>query len=181
MPISKMGKCKNFTKDVVLTYINGAAHGGWTRTYTKFTRALTGGSESHFDVKAVWNSIAFYNFVQSNHQFGPRESIKSIINYKDNLYDKSVGAFMSVVDSLSPDFIIVWGNTVWNVMKKNCSGIHFLNVLDSNISPSDLKQIEEYKNIPIAMKITHPSSSKFKYENVTSLFKNIVLPSGDLD
>lgn len=179
---SSMGNCSDFTNDVVLRYINGSIQGGWTRTYTKFSRALTGGSESHLDVKTVWNSIAFYNFVQSNHQFGPRESIKSIINYKDNLYDKSIDAFKSVVSQLQPDFIIVWGNTVWNTIKKNVYGIYFLNILESNISPADLKPIGKttgrvkgkYSDTPIAMKITHPSSSKFKYSDTTYLFKNII-------
>lgn len=197
--ISEMGDCINFTKGVVASYLghNGNPLGRWTSTYTKFTRALSGGRDSQINVKAVWNSIAFYNFVQSNIQTGPGQSFISLFYKGQNLYADSLSAFDSVVDRLQPDFIIVWGNNVWLAIHAS-NHIKCLNPLESGASPSDLKPIRDntsisrlfaplnffrrnkvqtYEKLPIAMKMTHPCSSKFKYDNVLPLFKNFLKPS----
>lgn len=195
--LEEMGECRDFTVNIVKQYINNVGNplGRWTGTYTKFTRVLSGGRESQIDVKHVWNSIAFYNFVQSNIQVGPGQNMMSFLFKGQNLYSDSIAAFNSIVEDLQPDFIIVWGNNVWNTIKSS-STVKCLEFWETNQSPAYLKKPRnesksflkklfsksknhnsDYSSLPIAMKITHPCSSKFSYENYNSMFSNFLRPS----
>ena len=55
--------------------------GGWTNTYLKFERSLTGEETTPEDSHIIWNSIAFYNYLQVP-MSGARES-GSTIDYKN--------------------------------------------------------------------------------------------------
>jgi hypothetical protein len=76
--------------------------GGWTNTYLKFERSLVGKETEPKDSQEIWNSIAFYNYLQVP-MSGARES-GSAIDYKN-----AEKAFFEVIDELQPDLIIVWG------------------------------------------------------------------------
>jgi hypothetical protein len=76
--------------------------GGWTNTYLKFERSLQGKETSPEDSHKIWNSIAFYNYLQVP-MSGARES-GSAIDYKN-----AEIAFFEVINELQPDLIIVWG------------------------------------------------------------------------
>ena len=56
----------------------------------------------------IWNSISFYNFVQTAIQLGPRSP------YSEEAYKKSLSIFWNVLDNLLPDLVIVWGEKAWN-------------------------------------------------------------------
>lgn len=77
-------------------------NGGWTNTYLKFERSLKGNETTPEDSLKIWNSIAFYNYLQVP-MSGARES-GSIIDYKN-----AEEAFFEVINELQPDLIIVWG------------------------------------------------------------------------
>lgn len=188
-------KCHSFTTDRVKEFLNGGGGGHWGNTYMKFTRVLTGGRDNPFELRPVWNSIAFYNFLQTGFINSPREAIGD-----NSVFAKSLPYFESVVAELQPDFIIVWGNRVWNTIKDSYY-VDKLNFLESDASPSSLrKPIKEVNNkkifvnifkenpfritsyepdngAPIIMKITHPSSSKFAYSKLTPLFTDFLKPT----
>lgn len=77
-------------------------NGGWTNTYLKFERSLVGEETTPEDSQKIWNSIAFYNYLQVP-MSGARESGLPI-DYKN-----AETAFLEVLNDLQPDLIIVWG------------------------------------------------------------------------
>ncbi len=96
------------TEKVVTDYLairngeNRDNKGGWTNTYLKFERSLVGKETTPEDSQEIWNSIAFYNYLQVP-MSGARESGSSI-DYKN-----AEKAFFEVIDKLKPNLIIVWG------------------------------------------------------------------------
>ena len=77
-------------------------NGGWTNTYLKFERSLKGKETTPEESHEIWNSIAFYNYLQVP-MSGARES-GSTIDYKN-----AENVFFEVINELQPDLIIVWG------------------------------------------------------------------------
>ena len=77
-------------------------NGGWTNTYLKFERSLINKETTPEERQKIWNSIAFYNYLQVP-MTGARESGSSI-DYKN-----AENAFFEVINELQPDLIIVWG------------------------------------------------------------------------
>lgn len=96
------------TEKVVTDYLairNGEFrenNGGWTNTYLKFERSLVGEETKPERSLEIWNSIAFYNYLQVP-MSGARESGTSI-DYKN-----AKEAFFEVLNNLQPELIIVWG------------------------------------------------------------------------
>lgn len=76
--------------------------GEWTNTYLKFERSLVGEETTPERSQKIWNSIAFYNYLQVP-MSGARES-GSKMDYKN-----AENAFFEVINNLQPDLIIVWG------------------------------------------------------------------------
>ena len=77
-------------------------NGGWTNTYLKFERSLTCKETTPEESQEIWDSIAFYNYLQVP-MSGARES-GSTIDYRN-----AENAFFEVINELQPDLIIVWG------------------------------------------------------------------------
>jgi len=77
-------------------------NGGWTNTYLKFERSLVGKVTSPEESREIWDSIAFYNYLQVP-MSGARESGYAID------YRNAEDAFFEVLDDLRPELIIVWG------------------------------------------------------------------------
>lgn len=99
----------DFTKNTVKEYL-GSKYGtkGWPTTYKKFERTLSGNFNTEkSDAISIWNSIAFYNFLQTANNSYARTA------YLDEYYDKSLPYFWTVLDELAPDIVIVWGWKVW--------------------------------------------------------------------
>ena len=96
------------TKKVVEDYLairNGEPldnKGGWTSTYLKFERSLVGEETAPERSREIWESIAFYNYLQVP-MTGPRESGYNI-DYKE-----AEEPFFEVINKLEPDLILVWG------------------------------------------------------------------------
>lgn len=96
------------TKKVVTDYLairNGEIRenkGEWTNTYLKFERSLVGEVTTPERSREIWDSIAFYNFLQVP-MSGARESGATID------YINAEKAFFEVLNVLQPDLIIVWG------------------------------------------------------------------------
>jgi hypothetical protein len=151
-------ECRELTTAVVnkfFAYKKGRAnHESWMRTLTRFTNVLCG---EHIENKMVidfWNSILFYNYVQSASIGEPRNSPK------EEDFSNSETAFFEVLNEFQPDLIIVWGERLWNKMPGNG---HWGNeVLDGKYGKVYYYSARS-KDIP-AFYVYHPSSSAFSYD-----------------
>lgn len=108
-----------------LDYKNGKGEfHRWMNTFTKYANALENKELNAQECIAVWEKIAFYNFVQTpmpHPRFSPTQED----------FKKSRKAFESVLKELKPHFIIFWGHRLWNHFEKDNysvkNGIHYLN------------------------------------------------------
>ncbi len=87
---------------------------GWMNTYTKFERALAGKVLSQREREQMWNSLLFYNYVQT-----PMSGAR-VAPTKQEFRD-SDGAFFEVLERYRPDCIIVWGVRLYNSLP-DCGG-----------------------------------------------------------
>ena len=106
--IKKLPEGTSLTDKVVKDYLairNGEFrdnNGRWTNTYLKFERSLKGKKTTPEDSQEIWNSIAFYNYLQVP-MSGARES------GTPEDYKESENAFFEVIEELQPELIILWG------------------------------------------------------------------------
>lgn len=102
--IGKSPECEDLnTPGVVKNYLQNHS-GEWSRTFRKFERALFGNWTDDSQSEKIWNSVAFYNYIQ-------RALTKSRISPEWQDFKDSEEAFFTVIDTLEPDLIIVWGLT----------------------------------------------------------------------
>ena len=95
-------KCRYFTTKVVIDFLNGITN----NTYTKFERSLIGKWTTQESRESIWESIAFYNYLQ----YALDKSRKPGAS---DAYKQAVEPFYQVIDILKPEFIIVWGKRLW--------------------------------------------------------------------
>lgn len=109
--VAEMGDCRNLTSGVVEKLLSGNTNAYWVKTFRSFEKALSGKEElSLEESNALWNSVAFYNYIQS------AKCSKASENYSRETYLKSDEIFQDVLKDLSPDYVIVWGRKVWNTL-----------------------------------------------------------------
>ncbi len=136
-------ECSNFTSSVVNDYLNRSYWQKWMGTFQKFERALYGNYTDEDDSKKIWNSIAFYNYLQT-----------AVPNWNDPGYDEdynnSEDSFWEVLEELQPDCIIMWGDRVWN--------------MSPSYNGDDCYELEDGTSIPL-LGIHHPSWRFFNWEN----------------
>lgn len=77
--------------------------------YTNFERALEGDYTDKDDRERIWNSVMFYNYVQSC----VSKARKSPAQWQ---FDESEDAFFEVLETYEPDVILVWGTRLWNFL-----------------------------------------------------------------
>jgi len=91
------------TTKVVNDYLNPSkCSEKWKNTYRKFERSLVNRETTIEDAEEIWQSIAFFNFLQ----VAMTEARKSG-THED--YMEGQKAFLEVIDEYQPDLIIVWG------------------------------------------------------------------------
>jgi hypothetical protein len=149
----KYGKeCEEFTKDTVINYLNGVK-GNWTPTYRKFERSLVNEYTTNERSKEIWNSLAFFNFLQVD-MVNPR---KGGIPEE---YEEGRVAFLEVLNELQPDLVIVWGiNRLYeNLPGKECGWIDGAEFKVDNYSiPNGYYQLNSGKKTKV-IAVYHPSS-----------------------
>lgn len=104
----KHPECSDFTTKVVNWCLNPSVEReGWMNTYLKFERSLVGKETTPLESRKIWDSIAFYNFLQVA-MGGAREA------GTNQQYRAAAEPFMQVLEELQPDVLIVWGVRLWN-------------------------------------------------------------------
>ena len=91
------------TQDIIKSYLE-YHQGYWARTFRKFERALVGEYTDNSQSEAIWNSLAFYNYIQVSMDAARKKPSL-------NLFKEAEEPFWEVIKSLSPDLIICWGKT----------------------------------------------------------------------
>lgn len=111
----EMEECSNFTQRVVESYIDfrkgiGEKQVWMTKTFYPFDKIFYGKENVTVEESLkLWNSISFYNFLQTAY-------IKKATNvkYSNNDYALSTPFCYNVVKELRPNLIIVWGNRAYD-------------------------------------------------------------------
>lgn len=97
-------ECDELTTTGVMEFYLAGNTDTWTPTFKKFERSLVNKETTLEESRDIWNSIAFFNFLQvamnGSRQAGRHED-----------YIEGQKALSEVVDELQPDLIIVWGVT----------------------------------------------------------------------
>lgn len=146
------GEPCDFTTDVMLDYLDPNLKGRWKSTFTKFMNSFVSNSK-HSDIDRIelWNSVAFYNYLQI-----PAGSLSRQTQHYDYSQDTDRSAVLEVINELGPDIIVSWGNKVWDAMPENLGyGNGFASELYSNccfIYPFKQRELK-------LIGITHPSTS----------------------
>ena len=138
------------TQNVLSDYLHyketGEGFQKWMNTFTRFANLYTNKTLSSAEVLEFWNSISFYNYVQS-----PMHAARQSPAGEDFL--KSMDAFKQVVEELQPDFVFFWGYRLWNNFPKE----YYHGVEGESRKMHYLKL---NRNIPFMVN-PHPSSSSF--------------------
>lgn len=101
--------CHSFTTDVINDYLNPKEWNRWMNTFRKFEHSLVNHKTGAEESRAIWDSVAFYNFLQS-----PMQSARQ--SGTPEQYRDAAVPFFQVLNELRPDAIIVWGCRLWNRM-----------------------------------------------------------------
>lgn len=102
--IENAEECADFTsKNCIEALLNGET-ASWTGTMHKFERSLVNHETGLEESRRIWNSLAFYNYVQK-----ALDSSRKAPEWVD--FQNSEKAFFEVIDELRPDLILVWGVT----------------------------------------------------------------------
>jgi len=155
---TKKKKCneREYHINLFLNNINGKEESTpWFRTYKKFTNIFVN-SNNIEDINNFWNSIIFYNYVQTRIE-RPRKKPTP------EMFKNSVKPFFEILKEYKPGVIIVWGKRLWDKLPKECFS-HGKNIFTK---PSGF-----YKNIPTYY-INHPSSS-FNTEFWSKYIKKVI-------
>ena len=100
---SPEGGCVDFTQNMMINYLNGYTD-RWTPTFRKFERSLVNEVTTLERSNDIWNSVAFYNFLQI-----AMERAREGGDAKD--YEVARIAFLEVINELQPDVIFTWGTS----------------------------------------------------------------------
>ena len=146
----EMGDCRKLTCNTVESYLDEKTEfEGWKNTFKRFSGVMAGGHKTTNEEDiGIWNSISFYNFVQTAIQLGPRSP------YSEEAYKKSLSMFWTVLDNLSPDLVIVWGEKAWNKLPQD--GWEWVNIeTEEDVAAG---KYNDGKSNALFLLIRHPSA-----------------------
>jgi len=131
-----------------------------TIIYRLFPRR-TGSSETvNGDFKSFWDSLLFYNYVQQSVGLGPR------IPPGDKLWLESKEPFFTVLSRFKPDCILILGARLWKALSD-------LKCIEGTSGRTCKVPLNSGRKI-ISAVITHPSSSRFKYDTETEVASRLL-------
>ena len=106
--------CFSQTEDVVDVVVNNYTGQKHEQTFMQFAKSVMGKDLSIEEHSACWQSVVFYNYMQHS-QSGPTRPIEFNHDYSE--------AFREVLESLMPDYIIVWGVRLWETFLPGWNGV----------------------------------------------------------
>lgn len=113
--VEEMGDCVDFTRGIVSDYLawrndRGERADWMSSSFLTFDRIYYGKKYvSAEETNALWESIAFCNFLQTAISSEPSNT-----NYTDEDYFLSTPMLAEVMETLRPDSVIIWGNKAWD-------------------------------------------------------------------
>lgn len=105
----------SFTSDIVTRW--GVKAEGYQRFFGNIYASFNadGAHWSSDEFKRFWNTVFFYNYVQS---FVPGEAR---VRPTTKQFSVSADAFHAVLDDIKPEAIVVVGQTTWDLMSDRCA------------------------------------------------------------
>lgn len=141
--------CLSQTEVVISEFVYNYSGAPYEQTFLCFERAVLGKELTQKEREEFWHSIVFYNYLQFC-QEGPRKPIKQ------EYLNTSELAFKELLEEYMPDYIIIWGDRLYDVLP-DWQGEHAV----LKVSEKDSTDIWIYtikgKRIP-AMRVYHPST-----------------------
>jgi len=102
------------TQKAVSVYLDPKDKSKWKKTYSTFINSFFGKPTSLLERQAFFDSVAFYNFLQVSAGEDPYST--SQYDFKEK---RHLDAFYEVLDSIMPDVVVCWGDTVWDILPNN--------------------------------------------------------------
>jgi hypothetical protein len=140
-------KCneRKYHINLFLKYKNGKGESEkWFNTFTKFTKIFTS-SNNVEDINNFWNSIIFYNYVQTRIKKPRKKPTPEML-------ENSVKPFFEILKKYEPDVIFVWGSRLWNYLPSE----RYIDGKTISNKPRGFYK-NGTRNIPVFY-INHPSS-----------------------
>lgn len=142
----------------------------YKNTYTKFIKSLIGCEEylTPQEKEKAWQHIVFYNYVQT-----PMSGARVAPTAED--FKNSEKAFFEVLQTYKPDFVIAWGNRLYNNLPKGGKQLNDLNIATGRFAGNST-ELWSYNvndnNIPV-LPITHPSAG-YSIGLFNSFFRELI-------
>lgn len=100
----------DMTTDVVNEYLSyDTTVPSYLQSFNKFERSLIGAATDVAARRRIWDSVVFYNYLQTP-MSAPRQAVPK------SAYADSAAAFFEVLETYRPEYVIVWGYRLWDAM-----------------------------------------------------------------
>jgi hypothetical protein len=167
--------CNKMTIDVIRNQFSES-----DKKYAVFTKLakLFLGKDAEEDIdlnekNVFWNSVAFYNYVQTTVAGVPR------IAPTNEMYSKSINPFKEVIEILEPDNLLIISSRLW----ENMPGQEGIDWPEGPTISEDNITLKTWfygfnkggKKNPLSLVISHPSSSSFSYSYIPVIKKFLTL------
>ena len=157
--------CSDLTTKVVRNYLTASVSERWMNTFKKFERALAGKTTTPQDSAAIWESVAFYNYLQT-----PMGDNRIAGTHED--YQNAVEPFFEVLENLRPDVIIIWGQRLWNKTPSQNWTPEDPVVVDGYANKKGFYSLKNGQKILTVAVYHHPSTS-FDWQYCHKVFKTM--------
>ena len=115
--------CYSQTQDELEIISNNYTGVRYQQSFMTTAKSVMGKELTNAEICSFWENVAFYNYMQHS-QSGPTRPIEFL------QYDYSE-AFREVLESLMPDYIIVWGVRLWKTYLPEWNGIRSEIILEN--------------------------------------------------
>ena len=106
--------CYSQTQDELEIISNNYTGERYQQSFMTTAKSVMGKELTNAEVSLFWKNVAFYNYMQHS-QSGPTRPIEFNHDYSE--------AFREVLESLMPDYIIVWGVRLWKTFLPGWNGV----------------------------------------------------------
>ena len=161
--------CESLTADVLHRYLEHEVGERWMSTFKKFERSLGGKVTDADDSAKIWESLAFYNFLQV-----PMGYARMAGSKED--YRNAAGPFFEVLSELEPDCMIVWGKRLWNNLPGEKWSDSQPVIVDGYENPVGTYALQNSHEV-LATPVYHHPSAGFSWDYCWRVFKELGIVS----